>query len=446
MKELKNKNINNYDRYNMFNDYRGSNKPQLQKSKKKFSNALFLLTFFCVLVCTLGVVFAVPEAGVIFNKLPFLKLNKPEKQSFNLPLLKKRQNILILGVDKNPDGDDPFQNTRSDTMILVNIDPKLKSINAISIPRDSKVYIADGYGIQKINSAHAYGGVELAKKTVENTLGVKVDRYIAVNIEAIVKLVDILGGIPVYVEKDMYYNDYSGKLNVGLSKGHHVLNGKQTEGYLRFRKDGLGDIGRTSRQQWFLRNLLTKLQTPQAITKIPEILNLISENVKTDMSMYEISNFAAMAKDFSLDNIEVATLPGAPSKKGVISYWILDPEQTQETVDRLIYRKKNRLSESNNNISSINHQLTAGIIYSSLNAGKAEQIRSLLENKGYNVNMMRLRQLPHAQFISHVDFVTSDLVNQLKEEIPEIKDYQFVFDPSRIYCVNSDFTLIVSET
>ncbi len=439
MKDLRNKNINQYDRYNMFNEYNGNNKSQLQKPKKRFSSALLLLTFFCVLICTLGVVFAIPESGVIFNKLPFLKLDKPEEQSFNLPLFKKRQNILILGVDKNPEGDDPFLNTRSDTIILVNIDPKQRSINAISIPRDSKVYIAGDYGIQKINSAHAYGGVELAKKTVENTLGVKVDRYIAVNSEAIIKLVDILEGVPVYVEKDMYYRDYSGKLNVGLSKGHHILNGKQAEGYLRFRKDGLGDIGRTSRQQWFLRNLLTRLQSPVTITKIPEILNLINEYVKTDMSMYEISNFAAMAKDFSLDNVEVATLPGAPSKKGAISYWILDPEQTQEMVDRLIYRKKVKTED-------INYQLTAGIIYSSLNADKAQKIKESLENKGYSVNMLHMKHIPHAQFISHQSTVTNDTANKIKGEIPDIKDYQFVYDPLKIYCVNSDFTLIISET
>ena len=439
MKETKNKSINQYDRYNMFNEYQQNNKQQLQKPKKRFSSALFLLTFFCVLVCTLGVVFAIPESGVIFNKLPFLKLNKPEEQSFNLPLFKKRQNILILGVDKNPDGNDPFSNTRSDTIILVNIDPKHRSINAISIPRDSKVYIAGDYGIQKINSAHAYGGVELTKKTVENTLGVKVDRYIAVNSEAVIHLVDILGGVPVYVEKDMFYHDYSGKLNVRLPKGNHVLNGQQAEGYLRFRKDGLGDIGRTSRQQWFLRNLLTQLQTPATITKIPEILNLINEYVKTDMSMYEISNFAAMAKDFNLDNVEVATLPGAPSKKGSISYWILDPEQTQELVDRLIYRKKNKTED-------VNYQLTAGIIYTSLNAPKAEKIKTELENKGYTVNMMRMKHVPHAQFISHQNIVTNDIANKIKNEIPDIKDYQFVYDPLKIYCVNSDFTLIISET
>lgn len=439
MKETKNKSINQYDRYNMFNEYQQNNKQQLQKPKKRFSSALFLLTFFCVLVCTLGVVFAILESGVIFNKLPFLKLNKPEEQSFNLPLFKKRQNILILGVDKNPDGNDPFSNTRSDTIILVNIDPKHRSINAISIPRDSKVYIAGDYGIQKINSAHAYGGVELTKKTVENTLGVKVDRYIAVNSEAVIHLVDILGGVPVYVEKDMFYHDYSGKLNVRLPKGNHVLNGQQAEGYLRFRKDGLGDIGRTSRQQWFLRNLLTQLQTPATITKIPEILNLINEYVKTDMSMYEISNFAAMAKDFNLDNVEVATLPGAPSKKGSISYWILDPEQTQEMVDRLIYRKKNKTED-------VNYQLTAGIIYTSLNAPKAEKIKTELENKGYTVNMMRMKHVPHAQFISHQNIVTNDIANKIKNEIPDIKDYQFVYDPLKIYCVNSDFTLIISET
>ena len=157
------------------------------------------------------------------------------------------------------------------------------------------------------------------------------------------------------------------------------------------------------------------------------------------MSMYEISNFAAMAKDFNLDNVEVATLPGAPSKKGSISYWILDPEQTQEMVDRLIYRKKNKTED-------VNYQLTAGIIYTSLNAPKAEKIKTELENKGYTVNMMRMKHVPHAQFISHQNIVTNDIANKIKNEIPDIKDYQFVYDPLKIYCVNSDFTLIISET
>ena len=76
----------------------------------------------------------------------------------------------------------------------------------------------------------------------------------------------------------------------------------------------------------------------------------------------------------------------------------------------------------------------------------AEKIKTELENKGYTVNMMRMKHVPHAQFISHQNIVTNDIANKIKNEIPDIKDYQFVYDPLKIYCVNSDFTLIISET
>ena len=109
-------------------------------------------------------------------------------------------------------------------------------------------------------------------------------------------------------------------------------------------------------------------------------------------------------------------------------------------VDRLIYRKKNKTEDLNYN------KLTAGIIYTSLNSSKAQKIKTELENKGYTVNMMRMKQVPHAQFISHQNIVTNDIANKIKNEIPDIKDYQFVYDPLRIYCVNSDFTLIILET
>ena len=94
------------------------------------------------------------------------------------------KNILLLGVDSNGEGTDKWNGTRTDTIILMNIDPKSHSVNAISIPRDSKVYI-EGHDTNKINSAHAFGGIRLCKKTVEDTLGVRVDKYIMVHDDAV---------------------------------------------------------------------------------------------------------------------------------------------------------------------------------------------------------------------------------------------------------------------
>ncbi len=359
------------------------------------------------------------------------------KADFSFPFGTKRRNILLLGVDSNGEGTDPFEGTRTDTIILMNIDPRSKSLNAISIPRDSKVYLPGDHGIQKINAAHAIGGIGMTIKTIEDTLGVKIDRYIMVHDQAVKEIVDALGGVDIYVEKNMHYNDYSGKLFINLQKGMNHLSGKEVVGYLRFRHDAMGDIGRTQRQQWFLRGLMESLKKPETITKLPEIINVANKYIKTNMSFYELSQYAGLAKHLDMDKIEIAMLPGAPNKKGYISYWILDPEKTQEVVDRLIYREKVNPSE-------INAQLKAGIMYSEGNEAEAQLIKEQLANLGIEVACTGHVNKTHTQFIAHSKQVTNDYFNWLKKKTPSIIGFQFVYEPNNIYCNGTDFTVVIA--
>lgn len=421
----------------------------IQQEKNETSRfAKTLLMFVVILfVVILGFLFFLNDEKTIeqlFGKDNFISNKLIEfvqskghrtRAQFGLPFMPRKQNILLLGVDSNGSKTDPWTGTRSDTIVLLNIDPKTHSVNAISIPRDSKVYLAGDHGVQKINAAHALGGVRLTKQTVEDALGVKVDRYIVVSDEAVKKLVDALGGVPIYVEKNMTYDDYSGNLHIHLHKGLNVLEGRNAVGYLRFRHDGLGDIGRTQRQQWFLRGLLEKIQTPQAIAKIPEMLNIANTYVKTDLSLYEMSQYAAMAKSFDISKIEVATLPGSPNKKGSISYWILDPDKTQEVVNRLIYRDKPEISSDH---------FVAGIMYSPEKEQEAMKLKSQLQELGFKVNCVGRGHLPHSQFVANSSTVSGDFFNWLKTKIPEIRDNQFVYDANKFYCVNSDFVVIMS--
>ncbi len=371
----------------------------------------------------------------------FVNLSKDNetkhKADFSFPFGVKRRNILLLGVDSNGEGTDPFEGTRTDTIILMNIDPRTKSLNAISIPRDSKVYLPDDHGIQKINAAHAIGGIGMTIKTIEDTLGVKIDRYVMVHDQAVREIVDALGGIDIYVEKNMHYNDYSGKLFINLQKGNNHLNGKEVVGYLRFRHDPMGDIGRTQRQQWFLRGLMEALKKPETLAKLPEIINVAKKYIKTNMSFYELSQYAGLAKHLDMDKIEIAMLPGAPNKKGYISYWILDPEKTQEVVDRLIYREKVNPSE-------INAQLKAGIMYSEGNESEANLIKEQLSTLGIEVVCTGHVNKTHTQFIAHSKQVTNDYFNWLKKKTPSIIGYQFVYEPTDNYCNGTDFTVVIA--
>ena len=361
------------------------------------------------------------------------KGNSSKDPGFSMPFGPKRQNILLLGVDSNGADSDLWVGTRTDTMILLNIDPRTKTVNALTIPRDSKVYLPKGMGIQKINAAHAIGGVEMTKKTIEDTLGIHVDRYIMVHDDAVREIVKALGGVDIYVEKDMHYNDYAGNLHINISKGKHRLTEKDVVEYLRFRHDALGDIGRTQRQQWFLRGLLADMQKPETIAKIPKIISVAGKYIKTDMSVYEMTQYASMAKHFDKDNIESAMLPGAPNKHGYVSYWILDPKMTQEVVNRLIYRQM---------AGERKETYTASIMSSPDNTAEAKALKAALENAGIEVKCSGTLRSAHSQFIAHSKYVTIDYYADLKKEVPEVKSRQFVYNPSTYMCAATDFTIV----
>ena len=402
------------------------------------------ITMVMALLCAVIVCVILVENNLIFktstisdeDTVGIFKSTKSERKSFEVPFSPRKQNILILGIDSNGQGTDMWAGTRSDTIFIVNIDPKTHSIKAISIPRDSKVYLPDNKGVQKINSAHALGGVNLVKKTLKETFGIRIDKYILIHDEAVEKVVDALGGIPIYVEKRMLYHDYAGKLHIDLQKGNTVLNGKQAVGYLRYRKDGLGDIGRTHRQQWFMKSLFERLHSPQTIARIPEVLNIANTYVKTDMSFYELSQYATLARSIDRNKIEIATLPGAPNQRGHISYWILDPIKTQEVINRMIYREKPALDGM---------KFKGGIMYSPKREADAEMLKLKLNELGFEVNMLKITHLSHTRFVANKNEVTIEFYNWLQKKMTELQDMQFIYEPTEMFSVVSDFTIVLAE-
>ena len=415
----------------------------IREEREESSNIVkFVFTIVTAVICAVIFCVIIVENTFIMNKLTeedtagIFKFSRQQKKNFATPFTPRIQNILVLGLDSNGQGTDMWEGTRSDTILVINIDPKTHSVKAISIPRDSKVYLPDNKGIQKINSAHALGGVNLVKKTLKETFGIKIDNYILIHDEAVEKIVDALGGIPIYVEKKMLYHDYAGKLHIDLEKGNTVLNGKQAVGYLRYRKDGLGDIGRTHRQQWFMKSLFEKLHSPQIITKIPEVLNVANTYIKTDLSFYELSQYASMARNIDRNKIEIATLPGAPNQRGHISYWILDPTKTQEMINRMIYR-------DTPNIEGVHFK--GGIMYSPKREADAENLKIKLKELGFEVNMLKITHLSHTRFVANKNEVTIEFYNWLQKKVPEVHNMQFIYDPTEMFSVGSDFTIVLAE-
>ncbi len=365
--------------------------------------------------------------------------NEPKQHAnFPKPFGLKRQNILLLGVDDNPEVKDMWSGTRTDTIILANIDPKAKSINAISIPRDSKVYLAGNKGINKINSAHAIGGIEMTKSTIEKTLGVKIHKYVLVHEDIVKELVDILGGVEIYIEKPMHYRDRTANLNINFDKGLQKLSGQKAVEYLRFRHDALGDIGRAQRQQWFIRGLVKTLQNPNTLAKVPDLISTAKKYIKTDISTGEMAHLIDFLRNLDLSKTEIATLPGQPNQSGYISYWILDPEKTQEVVDRLIYRDKIKHHAGDKPI-------VANVMYAKNQKSKASALIEELKAQNIDVKCIDVVNRSHSQFIAHSNRITNDYFNLLNEKVQNIDKVQFVYDPINLYCAATDFTIIMAE-
>ena len=226
-------------------------------------------------------------------------------------------NVLVVGLDNVEGG------SRTDAIALAIFDADNKALRIASIPRDSRVYIP-GRSWDKINHAYVYGGIKLLRETLVNLTGIPIDYFVKINYKSFPRIVDALGGVDIYVEKRMHYNDYSGKLFINIQKGQQHMDGKTALGYVRFRHDPLGDIGRVQRQQKFVDLMMQKLKTPAIITKIPTLLNEVFDAVDTDLAPLEALKLLQFANSLPPDRIKMFMAPGRTGSNKGISYWILD--------------------------------------------------------------------------------------------------------------------------
>ncbi len=234
-------------------------------------------------------------------------------------------NILLLGSDSR--GDD---NGRADTIIVLRYNPKTKKAVMLSIMRDSRVAIP-GYSMNKINTAHALGGLKLMVETVEEFTGLEMNHYLMIDFAGFEEVVDALGGIKIDVEKSLY--DASNKINV--KAGLQRMDGETALAYVRFRHDAKGDYGRIERQQKFLKAVLSESLRITSIHRIPELVSILSENTKTDMSVSQMISLGKKLSSLSGDGLDGIMLPGTPAMINGVSYVIPDEEKSKDILHRI---------------------------------------------------------------------------------------------------------------
>lgn len=307
-----------------------------KKLLKRILFGLFAVIFFCIMTAGLALY-------AFFNNIQEPAVNNagsPENQrsagmADGHANSGERINILLMGLD---DGDPDYPNSprRSDAMIVASVNPADKTVNLLSIPRDTKIHIAGKSGDNKINAAYFYGGTELAQKTVEDFLGIPINYYVVIDWKAFIKVVDILGGVDIYVERDMNYEDPYENLAIHLRKGKQHLDGRKAGEYVRYRHDELGDIGRVQRQQQFMQALTDQMLQAGTILKLPSLMSTISHYVKTDMNSYTMLKVANVLKDINADSLHTVMVPGDFATIDGISYWVPDLTQTQKVVTDML--------------------------------------------------------------------------------------------------------------
>ena len=324
--------------------------------------------------------------------------------------------VLILGVSTDLDSE------LTDTIMVASYNPNTQKANLLSIPRDSYT----GKNTAKATASLKINALYNIEKTPEKTLkavneitGLDIKYYVIVKTEALIQLVDAIGGVEFNVPIDMKYDDPTQELHIDLKAGTQKLDGEKAEQVLRFRHSnpdkitgqmstypseyGNDDFGRMRTQRDFISALLKQTLKPGNIFKLGEILEIAHKNVETNLELSYIKDYIPYAVEFNTDNLQTATLPGTtPDLKDTnnVSIFVINKKLSTELIQSMFYGDSteeesedntitNSLNTTSNSISSTttvnDDELKIELINGSGNTSKLEEAKTKLEEAGFTV-------------------------------------------------------------
>ena len=264
---------------------------------------------------------------------------------------------LVMGISED------ISTELTDTIMLCAYFPQEQKVSILSIPRDTFV------GDDKDNTT-SYDKINaLYQKSPENTLkavrkltGVDVRNYVVINNNALEKVIDAVGGIYFDVPIDMWYDDPTQDLHIYINKGYQLLNGENAVKVLRFRHNndmstypkeyGEQDLGRMRTQREFIKAAAEQILSSNNILKLNEILEIVFDNIQTNLSISELIKYIPSATEFNVENMKTEALPGVADYLGALSFFIVDENQSEQMVSSLfslsideIYENKEKFAE-----------------------------------------------------------------------------------------------------
>jgi len=226
--------------------------------------------------------------------------------------------VLMLGVDERK-GD----KGRSDTIIVLTVNPNNNSVKMLSIPRDTRTEIVGHGTVDKINHAYAFGGVPMSMNTVEKFLDVPIDYYLQINMEGFKDIVDAVGGVTVQNTLDFSQDNFH------FTKGQLTLNGTKALSYSRMRyEDPRGDFGRNARQRQIIQAVINKGTSISSLTNFSNIFQALGSNIKTNLTFNEMVDIQKNYKDAG-KNIQQMEIKENGTMMNNIYYGIVSPEEKE---------------------------------------------------------------------------------------------------------------------
>lgn len=331
------------------------NKGEKVKKKSGILKKIFILLLIVLIVLVGFIVYKTQKNGGGMKGLLSTLVGQDEEKLQDLEPLQ----VLLMGVSTDTGA------KLTDTMIVATYNPKEQTASLLSIPRDTFIGkdVTKGGGNDKINSLYQKG-VDKVLKSVNEITGLDLKYYMVIDNQALIELVDLIGGVDFEVPMDMYYTDDSQNLVIDLKKGMQKINGEKAEQLLRFRKNNDGtsypasyggdDIGRMKTQRNFM--IETAKQTLQAknIFKIKDIIDIVYEYVETNLSISTIKAYVPYVVEFNVEDIKSAVLPGVsvgPTNDPPLwaPYWFIqiNKKETETLMEELYGSKEDENSTTN---------------------------------------------------------------------------------------------------
>ncbi len=348
----------------------------------------------------------------------------------------KEIKVLILGVSTDLDSE------LTDTIMVASYNPNTQTANLLSIPRDTFTgkNKSKATSSQKINCL--YNITRTPQKTldaVNEITGLDIKYYIVIKTEALVKLVDAIGGVEFNVPINMYYTDKTQNLVIDLKAGTQTIDGNKAEQLLRFRHNNNGtsypveygdnDFGRMRTQRDFIMATLKQTLKPSNIFKLGQILEIANENVETNLEISYVKDYIPYAVEFNTDNLKTAALPGTTpnlSETNNVSIFVVNQTAAKELIQSMFYSDETENEDENTNTISNNtigsgttttSKVTIELLNGSGDKTKLEKAKTVLEEAGYEVKKTGNTTAISKTIITNKKDIKNEKLKNIKETL-----------------------------